>query len=154
MMTQSLVQTTRFGEVEYSPEDVVTFPEGIIGFPQCKSYLVLNHKEGSPFRWLQSVDNPGLAFLLVEPTHYVADYKPEVAPSALNSIEINEDSLMLVYTVVTIPKGNPEGMTLNLAGPLVINATNRLARQLVLEDPRWSLKHPAIPPDKSQADAA
>jgi flagellar assembly factor FliW len=140
-MTTYLLHTPRFGAVEYTHEDVVTFPDGMIGFAAQREYLILQHKEGSPFRWLQSIESPELAFLIVDPVHFVADYSPSVTAEAVHSIDVVEESSTLVYTVVTIPKGMPGEMTLNLAGPIVVNADKRLAKQLILDDSRWSLKH-------------
>ncbi len=152
--TNSLLTTKRFGPVEYSAQDVVTFPDGIIGFPKCNSFLLFQHKEGSAFRWLQSIDQPELAFLVVEAVQFVQEYEFQIGQSVVATIELTEESPYLVYTVVTIPKGNPEGMTLNLAGPIVINAANQKAKQLVLEDPRWPLRYAVVPQDSAQAKAA
>lgn len=140
-MTTQTFRSPRFGEIEYSAQDVVHFLEGMIGFPNDKEYLVLQHREGSPFRWLQSIATEDLAFLIVDPLIYLPDYAPEVPFSAVKGLELLEDTPQLVYTVVNIPKGKPEEMTLNLAGPIVINALSRQAKQLVLEDSRYSLRH-------------
>lgn len=154
MITSTILNTPRFGAIEYTQDDVVTFRDGMIGMPNCRHFLILQHKEGSPFRWLQCLDEPAIAFLVVEPQHYAPEYRPAVHESALAAIELLEETPNLVYTVVTIPKGKPEEMTLNLAGPIVINAVNRLAKQVVLEDPRWPLKYPVVPPGAGAAKAA
>lgn len=154
MITKQIIETRRFGSIEFSQDDIVIFPDGMIGFSGCNHFLILQHKEGSAFRWLQSVENPDVAFLIVDPTQYVPDYEFKIHESVVSGLELTEETPHLVYTVVTIPKGNPEGMTLNLTGPIVINATNQKAKQLVLEDPRWPLRHPAVPPGTPQAKAA
>lgn len=154
-MTTTLLQTPRFGAIEYTADDVVMLADGMIGFPGLVQYLVIQHKENSPFRWLQSIDQPELAFLIAEPLAFAPDYQPEVRPESVADLDIDENSPTLVYTVVTIPKGRPDAMTLNLAGPIVINAQNRKAKQLVLEDSRWPLKYPVVrtarPQEETQA---
>lgn len=135
------VTTTRFGEVEYTDADTIHFPDGILGFPNCPTFLVIQHKEGSPFRWLQCVEEPSLAFLVTDPGNYLVDYAPDVREDQLASIEMNADTARLVLTIVTIPKGNPDGMTINLAGPIVVNLENRKAKQLVLDHPGYSIKY-------------
>ena len=141
MTTMNNLQSTRFGAIEYSPEDVVTIQDGLLGFPGREAYLVLTHKEGSPFRWLQSIDEPALAFLVVDPGHFVQGYSPLMSDEAASALGLGEETPRLVYTIATIPNGKPEEMTLNLAGPIVINGETRAARQLVIEDPNCAIKH-------------
>lgn len=145
MITRQTLDTTRFGTIEIEAEDILTFGEGMIGFPAQRQFVLLEHRPGSPFRWLQSVEEAALAFLVVDPAHYIADYAPEVNETQVSDLRMEENTPRLVYTVVNIPKGKPEEMTLNLAGPIVINVENRRAKQLVLEDSRYSLKHRVLP---------
>ncbi|HRI44123.1 MAG TPA: flagellar assembly protein FliW [Fimbriimonadaceae bacterium] len=141
MTTTTNFTSTRFGEVAYTDADIVTLEGGLLGFPASTSYLILAHKEGSPFRWLQSLEEPGLAFLVVDPAHFVDGYAPLLGDEAAQALGLSEDTPRLVYTIVTIPNGRPEEMTINLAGPIVINGVTRVARQLVIEDPNCAIKH-------------
>ena len=135
------IQSTRFGTIEYGDEDTLIVPEGLLGFPNCTQFLVLNHKEGSAFRWLQSVEEPDIAFLAIDPSQFTAEYAPELPSAAAEALELGDDTPRLVYALVSIPPGMPTEMTANLAGPLVINAEKRLAAQVVVEDTRWSTRH-------------
>ncbi|MDI9637373.1 flagellar assembly protein FliW [Kamptonema cortianum] len=144
MTTEKAIETTRFGYLEYEAEDVVKFQEGMLGFPGKTDFLIIEHKAGSPFRWLQSIDTGDLAFLVVDPGVYLADYAPEMPMEAAEKLELSEDTPRLVYTIVTIPRGKPEAMTLNLAGPLVINLENRQAKQIVLETDLYPIKFPIL----------
>lgn len=144
-MTKMTFQSARFGAIEYETQDVVTMPDGMIGFPEDHEFLVLAHREGSPFRWFQSLTNPALAFLIVQPAEMVADYGFTLNESVAAELELYEATPYLVYTVVNIPRGKPEEMTLNLAGPIVINAETRRAKQVVLEDSRFDLRHRVVP---------
>ncbi len=139
-MNTTTFHTTRFGDIQFEEIDVVTFREGMLGFEECTRFLVLQHKEGSPFRWLQSIDDPHLAFLVVDPNQYCADYAPEMSDAHAKDLELTEETPQLVYTIVSIPKGQPEAMTLNLAGPIVINLLTQQAKQIVLDDPRYSIR--------------
>lgn len=141
MITQLTLNTPRFGVIEFTEDDVITMQSGMIGFDTTQRFLIINHKPGSHFRWYQNIDEPELAFLIVEAHNYVPDYAPTVAASQLQQLKINEGTPRLVYTVVTIPRGRPEEMTINLAGPIVINAETRQAKQIVVEDSRYGLKH-------------
>jgi flagellar assembly factor FliW len=140
-MTLNRFTTSRFGEISFEDADVVTFSEGVLGFPDSRRYVLIQHREGSPFRWMQSVDEPGLAFLVVDPEHYLPGFSPEMPSADAEQLRIDEATARLVYTIVTIPPGKAEDMTLNLAGPLVINCDEGLGRQIVLEDPSYSVRH-------------
>jgi len=148
------ISTTRFGVLEFENLDVVTFPTGILGFPSCRRFVLVAHKEDSPFRWLQSVDDGALAFLVVDPATFFPDYAPEMESSDAAYLQLSEETPRLVYTMVTIPKGLPESMTVNLAGPIVINAETRYAKQIVLADEGYGTKHPVPKTESPETVAA
>lgn len=134
-------KSQRFGQIEYSLDDLITFPEGIVGFPDAHRFVLLNHRADSPFRWLQSLDESGLAFLVCDPAAFLNGYEPEMHDDAAAILELTEDVPRLCYVIASIPPGKPRDMTLNLAGPIVINAENHLALQLVVDDPGYAIKH-------------
>lgn len=134
------VMTSRFGEIEYTKEDVLTVREGLLGFEGFTKFLLIEHKPDSPFRWMQSLQRPELAFLVVDPFQFFADYDVVLTDQAAEDLELTPTTGQVVYTIVTIPRGKPDDMTVNLAGPIVINADTREARQFVVENPAFSVK--------------
>lgn len=147
------IDTTRFGQIEVEAADIVSFPSGVLGFPETKRYVLIEHQPDSPYRWMQSADEAHLAFLVTDPGNFVPDYAPEMPAKDAEALKLNEDTPRLVYTIVTIPSGNPREMTLNLAGPVVINAADRIGRQIVLEDSAYPVRHRAFGPEKEGAAA-
>jgi len=145
MNETQLFDTTRFGTVGYIDADVVLFEDGLVGFPEHKRFLLLCHKPDSPFRWLQSLDEPQLAFLITDPVNWVQAYAPVVAAEEVGLLGLVESSPRLVYVTVTIPAGQPKEMTLNLAGPIVNDVERRIAIQLVLQDETYTTKHRVFP---------
>lgn len=152
-MTTFTTETARFGVLNYTAQDVVTFDHGLVGFPGLGAFVLVSHKEGSPFRWLQSVDHGDVAFLVVDPAHYVQDYAPEIAETEVESVGISEETPRLVYTIVSIPPGKPDEMTINLAGPIVVNLENGRAKQIVIEDDAYPIKHRVFVPKQSDKAA-
>ena len=151
----SMVATTsRFGSIEYQDEDVLTFVEGPYGFPDLRRFVILEHKPGSPFRWLQSLDEPGIAFLVISPSHLFPDYAPSISEERARSISLTASDPILVNVVVTIPQGNPEAMTANLAGPIIINPKTREARQIIVEEGQYGTKHSIMDALNALAEAA
>ena len=149
-----VTSTTRFGEVSYEEDDCIHVVDGMLGFPDQRRYVLIQHREGSPFRWLQSLDDPGLAFLVVSPGDLFANYGPSVPDEHTGCIGLTAEDPILVYVVVTIPPGNPQDMTVNLAGPIIINPRNRMARQVVVDDVCYGTKHRVIGEAKEPAKSA
>lgn len=50
------IETSRFGTLTVDEQEVLSLPEGMIGFPGLTRFIMLRHKEGSPFLWLQSLE--------------------------------------------------------------------------------------------------
>ncbi len=132
---------SRFGNIEFDDLDIITFEEGLVGFPSVTRFVILCPREDKPFRWLQSIDEPELAFLVSDPAAYVDDYAPTISQSVARSLALEPTTPRLVFTTVNIPRGKPDDMTLNLAGPLVINAVERKGKQIVLEDGAYTTKY-------------
>ena len=135
--------TSRFGTIDIEEEQIISVPYGIIGFPDEKRFVLLEHKKGSPFFWFQSVDNPSLAFALMDPLLFKPDYEIEVSPEDTAALEL-KDTLEGIQTLVIINISNGKGMevTANLLGPIIINVQNRLAKQIVLYQHQYSHRHP------------
>lgn len=141
--TRSLVTafTTRFGTLEADEELVLTFPDGLIGFDRCKRFLVVRPDDQSPFRWLQSLDEPSVAFPIVEPAYFRNDYAPTIADTDARYLQLEADTPTLLFAIVTVPRQNPRGMTANLLGPLVVNALTRQGKQVIVQNPEYTTKH-------------
>lgn len=124
---------TRFGAIDYAAEDILTFPEGLIGLSKLTRFVLLSHSEDSHFRWLQSVDEPAMAFLTTDPSAYISNYSVEVDSAQAAELGITDSTPTLLLTTVSIPAGRPEDLTLNLHGPIVVNLESKTGKQLVVE---------------------
>lgn len=144
------VNTSRFGEIEVEEGVVVTMPDGMLGFGEIKQYVLIQHQDGSPFLWYQSVDEPNLAFLVLDPFTFFPDYQVLLSQEDLDVLDCTSLGDLSVFVVVVVPD-NPEDMTANLRGPIVINADKRISRQIVLTDGRYSPHQPIIQEIKKRA---
>ena len=139
------IATKNFGNIEVREDQIITFSPGLLGFSEFHRYVLIEHGQDSPFFWLQSLEKPDLAFVVMDPTTVLPDYKI----GALNGIqkELGVKSLkdLKVLVILTIPAGNPQEMTANLMGPLLINLVNRRGKQMVLEGSPYSHKHRVLP---------
>ena len=135
------IQTTRFGKVSVNQEDIVIFPEGLIGFCGKTRFVILDHKQGSPFKWLQSVEEPELAFIVIQPPVFRPDYAPVLLKTDLESLGLRQvQDEALVYAIVVVPE-DPAKMYANLLGPLVINKKARIGKQVILSSDTYSTCH-------------
>jgi flagellar assembly factor FliW len=143
LMDKSTVETTRFGLVEFDVDQVINFADGLPGFFDLKSFVLIPHGDDSPLNWLQSIDEPGLAFAVIDPWLLFENYKPDLSEISLESLEINNavDDDLIVLTVLTIPD-NPQEMTANLKAPIIINAKQNKAKQIVLNTDEYLIKQP------------
>ncbi len=128
------VTTTRFGEIEFPDHTLLRFPSGIIGFPESTRFVILDHDREAPFKWLQSADEPWLAFVIMDPASFKPDYCPDVDPMELFDIGSPPDDDRLQFVILTVPHGDPSGITANLRGPVMVNERTRQAKQVILKE--------------------
>lgn len=131
---------TRFGEVEYDPENLLIFPAGLIGFPTLHSFIVMPNKKQGPLFWIQSVDDPDIAFVLTDPTNFFPDYVVTPDNAERNSLQINDDEQYYILTVVTVPPD--QKITLNLIAPILFAPGTNRAIQVILENTEYQSRTP------------
>ncbi len=136
-----LIETTRFGTVEIDEQRILHFPEGLLGFPHQKRYALIQTNDDPVFFWLQSVDDPALAFVVCDPRAFVPDYQVPVRQADLDALGIAD--LDDAQVLVIVNKVGDE-LTGNLLGPLVIGARSLRGRQIVLSDRRYGTRHPLL----------
>jgi len=134
------IDTKRFGELEINNEDIITFPEGILGFDNINRFIVLGFEEQAPFKWLQSIDDAEVAFVIVEPFLFFPDYEFEISDEDKKLLEINNLEDILVYIILVIREKASES-TANLMAPLILNQTKRKAKQIIIQTQKYTTKH-------------
>lgn len=132
------VKTKVNGIVDVEEKQLVTFPEGLLGFEKFTEFALID-SEYEPFIWLQSTEESGLAFLMVDPFLICSEYEADIDDSSLKNIGVESAEDIIIMTLVTIPKDG-SAITANFLGPIVINKKNRKCLQVVLNDNRWTTK--------------
>ena len=131
---------TRFGTIEYDPEKLLHFPAGLIGLPTLHDFVVIPNKKEGPLFWIQSVDDPEMAFVLTDPTNFFLTYKVAPDESERNTLRIGEEDECFVLSVVTVPAD--QKITLNLAAPILYAPKTNRAIQIILEGTDFKTKTP------------
>lgn len=142
------IETTRFGALPIDESRVITFPEGLPGFEGCHRFTLVPHPSAdgsapSPFEWLQSVDDGSLAFLAMDPHLAFPQYAPRLPLGELKGLCLDDgdDEEAHLLALLTVPHGDPQGVTANLMAPLVVNREARLGKQVVVSGEEYSLRH-------------
>ena len=136
------IETERFGGLDIDKDKIVYFPNGILGFPELKRYILLENNKDLPYGWLQAIDDRCIAFVVMDPLTFRPDYKPSIRENEIADLEVKDESDLCILTILTIPPKDSERITANLQGPLVINLANRRGKQLVLQDSSYTCKYP------------
>lgn len=135
------IQTSRFGPMVLSEQDLLFFPEGMLGFSNLRKFVLLDDPNDEIFAWLQSCEDPDVAFPVLEPELIVADYKCDLAKSDLEALQLTEPRKFRSFLIITIPS-DPTQMTANFKAPIIINIEKRRARQCVLQDNNLAIREP------------
>jgi flagellar assembly factor FliW len=128
------IQTSRFGALEVLDETLLKFPSGLVGFPACRRFVVLDPAEGSEYQWFQSVDEPGLAFIIIDVHLLQPDFQIDVPDEGLKELDLAPTDSLLILAVITVPTGKPDQATANLRAPLVVNLRTRKGKQVILHE--------------------
>ncbi len=137
------INTKVFGEVEIADDKIIHFPSGIVGFPELTEFTLLHDEEkgvGS-IHWLQSIQEPGFAMPVMDPLLVCPDYNPEVDDELLKPLGGLDPEEILVLVTVTVPS-DLKKMSVNLRGPIIINAAAKKACQVIVEGEGYQVKYP------------
>lgn len=126
-----LVSTTRFGQIEVAQDQVILFPQGLIGFETCRHWVILPDGSNPDIAWLQSISQGQVALPVMSPRKLTTDYKVNVSRRQLSPITMHASDRVFVLTVIS---KTGKTMTTNLRSPIIINMTRRLACQVVTDD--------------------
>ena len=138
------VNTRVFGEVDIEESKIIRFPGGIVGFPELTEFALIHDSEKAgvcAVRWLQSLQEPTFAMPVVDPLAIKPDYNPEVEDELLKPIgELNPESVLVLVTM-TVPKDITK-MTVNLQAPIVVNADEKKACQIIVDTDKYPVRFP------------
>jgi flagellar assembly factor FliW len=141
------VDTSRFGIIEVGEKELISFPWGIPGFEQLKSYVLLEYKNG-PFQWLQSVEEPSVAFVVCTPDFLGLDYTAPDLKKQL--IKLTNDEDLVVLNIVSFDR-EKRAVRFHVKSPLLFNVAERIGYQWTMEadELKSYLKTPVGPPPQT-----
>lgn len=136
-----IIKTTHFGEIQINEENILDFEEGILGFEDIHKFGIINSEDPeSPFKWIQAIENPELAFALVDPFAIKKDYDFEIKDENASSLGIASPSQVAVFAIVVIPEDTKK-ISMNLKAPIIVNTDNKKAAQVILDSDKYTVRH-------------
>ncbi len=136
---------SKLGAIQIPADRIIFFCHGLLGFAEFQRYALLALPDTAPFLLLQCLEPAGPALLVAEPSRLRARVDLSRLHSALKELEANDPEELQVFVALTIPPGLPAETTANLVSPILINPGLRLGKQVVLESPGFTQKHPLFP---------
>ncbi len=131
------IEHPRWGQLEFRAEDIIYFPQGLVGFERLKRFAIFQSEDTVPFAWMISVDDPDIGFAIINPMIFCPDYNPNVSQRELRELKVTKPEEVAIYSIVTL-NCDPRKATANLSGPIFINTKQRLAKQVVLLSEQYS----------------
>ena len=136
------INTLRFGEIDVEDNRIFNFVLPIIGFNELRNYVILDSSKDSLFRWLQSIEDPALAFPIVSVFSLNIDYSIDLPDNVVQALEITNPESLLVMNIASIPQDNPQGTTINLLAPIIFNLDTQTAGQVILSGSGYDISFP------------
>lgn len=141
-----VVKSSRFGDLTVPVDSIIELPTGLIGFARTQRFIMLEHKP--PFSWLQSVDEPELAFVIVDGGEFGEEYVVE-PPFGDKDIDLKEDDDFAVLVIITVRR-DPKETTANLKAPVFVNLRNKKGVQVIFDHPALSTRFPLWAQDSQE----
>lgn len=135
------ILSSRFGRLSVDDDRIITFPGGVLGFPDHRQFALIQTSQENYFFWLQSVEDASLAFVVTDPSIFFKDYEIPIREETRQELSVTDPASVQCF-VICNKVG--EWLTGNLLGPIVVNAENRLAQQVVLTEKKWTTRQPLI----------
>jgi len=136
------ITTSRFGRLNLDEDKLIFFKSGIPGFENLKKYALLPQGDSTVFYWLQSVEDPKVAFLVVNPFFFFFDYDIEIPEADMCELQLNDPTRALIFVIVTIPPEDFRQATVNLLAPIIVDTQHKRGKQIVLEGTQYTTRHP------------
>ena len=134
--------TVRFGEIDIDENRIFEFVLPIIGFDTLKKFVILEPGKETLFKWLQSVDDPTLAFPIISVSTLNIDYSIDLPDNVVDMLEVTSVDSLLVMNITSIPQDDPKATTINLLAPLIFNVDTQKAGQIVLSRSGYDISYP------------
>lgn len=131
------------GKINYEEKNIITFKKGIPGFSELKKFVIVEMEDYEPFKLLHSLENSEVALIVTSPYEFYEDYEIKLKDETINNLNIKEPCEVMVISTVTL-NSDVKKITMNLQGPIVINTSNNLGEQIIVDNSKYKVKTPLM----------
>ena len=134
------IPTTKFGKLNINDEDIITFPDGLVGFEKLTIFSIVDPGDNTLILWLQSLSQSNIAFPIIKPYVFDPKYSIKPFPTDLAILGLNTIDHASIYSVLTIPQEIKE-ISANLKAPIIINNQTKKGKQIILQNSKLEVRH-------------
>lgn len=131
------------GQIEYEEKNIMIFNKGLLGFNELKTYFLVELEGFEPFKLLHSLENQDVGMIMISPYDFFKDYEIELSEETIQNLKIKSPEEVMIITTVTL-NSNPKKITTNLQGPIIINSSNNLGEQIIVDNSKYKIKESLI----------
>lgn len=131
------------GEVLYEDNNIVTFNKGILGFDELRKFILVDLEEYEPFRLLHSLEDDEVGIIVTSPYDFFKEYEIKLSEETIQNLKIESPDEVIVVTTVTL-NSDVKKITANLQGPIIINISNKLGEQIIIDNSKYKVKVPLV----------
>jgi flagellar assembly factor FliW len=137
------ISTVRFGTIEVDDKKLITFKDGLPGLEEYQNFVILQLSESYPVVWMQSTQEGNICLPVLDSFLALPEYTFNIGDEDVEELRLDGPENLLVLSVCVIPE-EIEGMTMNLAAPIIINMTTGQAKQIILSGGEYNVRYPAF----------
>ena len=127
------------GKIVYEEENIITFNKGILGFDELKKFILVDLKEYEPFKLLHSLEDNEIGFIVTSPYDFFEEYEIKLNEETIKNLKVKSYEEIMIITTVTL-NSDAKKITTNLQGPIIINISNKLGEQIIVDNSKYKVK--------------
>lgn len=131
------------GEITYEEKDVINFNKGIPGFNDLEKFFLVDLEGLEPFKLLHSLEDNDIGMIVISPYDFFQDYEVKLSQETINNLNIKSPDEVKIINTVTL-NSDPSKITTNLQGPIIINISNNLGEQIIIDNSKYKVKQPLV----------
>ncbi|OPJ64529.1 flagellar assembly protein FliW [Clostridium chromiireducens] len=131
------------GEIEYEENNIITFKKGLPGLNGLRKFILLDLQNYEPFKLLQSLEDDEISLIVTSPYEFFKDYEIKLSEETIKNLNVDSPEQVNIITTVTL-NSDVKKITTNLQGPIVINTSNNLGEQIILDNSKYKVKSPLM----------
>lgn len=137
------IETKYHGTVDYEEKDIITFKNGLPGFEEFHKFIMFPIEDNPYFKILQAIKSPEIGLVTVNPFDFIEEYEVDLSEDLQVVLQVEKPEEVMILNTVTL-SSQVSKITTNLKAPIVININKRLGEQIILDNEKYSIKHPLI----------